>query len=51
MDLASPPDISTRKGADHLELQVTFPLPFSAAAGAARRTKLALAAVVEEGQW
>lgn len=48
MDLATPPEISTHKAADHLELQATFPLPFSADAGAARRTKLALAAVVEE---
>jgi hypothetical protein len=52
MDLATPPDISTRKAADHLELQATFRLPFSADAdadaGAARRTKLAVAAVVEE---
>src|SRR5882757_7172799 len=48
MDLAAPPEISTRKAADHLELEATFPLPFSADAGAARRTKLALAAVVEE---
>jgi hypothetical protein len=48
MDLAIPPDISTRKAADYLELQATFPLPFSADAGAARRTKLAVAAVVEE---
>jgi hypothetical protein len=48
MSLATPPDISTRKAADYLELQATFPLPFSADAGAARRTKLAVAAVVEE---
>src|SRR5882757_3944851 len=48
MNLAAPPEISTRKAADHLELEATFPLPFSADAGAARRTKLALAAVVEE---
>ena len=48
MDLASPPDISTRNEADQLELQATFPLPFSADAGAARRTRLAVAAVVEE---
>jgi hypothetical protein len=48
MDLATPPDISTHKAADHLELQATFPLPFNADAGAARHIKLALAAVVEE---
>ena len=48
MVLAIPPDISTRKAADLLELQATFPLPFSADAGAAQRTKLAVAAVVEE---
>lgn len=48
MDLASPPDISIEKAPDHLVLQTTFPLPVSAAASAARRTKLALAAVVEE---
>jgi hypothetical protein len=48
MDLAAPPDISTRKAADYLELRATFPLPFSAGVGAARRTKLALAAVVED---
>jgi hypothetical protein len=48
MDLATPPDISTRKSDDCLELHATFALPFSADAGAARRTKLALAAVVEE---
>ena len=48
MVLAIPPDISIRKAADLLELQATFPLPFSADAGAARRTKVAVAAVVEE---
>lgn len=48
MVLATPPDISTRSAADHLELQATVRLPFSADAGAARRTKLAVAAVVEE---
>jgi len=48
MELASPPDISVRKAPDYLELQSTFPLPISAAAGAARRTRLGLAAVVEE---
>jgi hypothetical protein len=48
MELASPPDISVSQAIDRLELQSTFPLPVSAAAGAARRTKLALAAVVEE---
>jgi hypothetical protein len=48
MDLAVPPVISTRGATDHLELRATFPLPFSVDAGAARRTKLALAAVIEE---
>jgi len=48
MDLANPPVISTQRAADHLELEATLPLPFSADSGAARRTKLALAAVVEE---
>jgi hypothetical protein len=48
MVLATPPDISTRRAADHLELQATVRLPFSADAGAARRTRLAVAAVVEE---
>jgi hypothetical protein len=48
MTLASPPDISVSKTLDHLELQSTFPLPVSATAAAARRTKLGLAAVVEE---
>jgi hypothetical protein len=48
MELASPPDISVRKAQDQLELQSTFPLPISAAAGGARRTRLGLAAVVEE---
>jgi hypothetical protein len=47
MSLANPPDISTRKASDHLELQVTFPLPISAAAGATSHPKLALAAVIE----
>jgi hypothetical protein len=48
VDLARPPDISIRKGADALELQATFPLPVSAGIGAAQRPKLALTAVVEE---
>ena len=48
MSSATPPDISTRKASDYLELQATIRLPFSADAGAARRTRLAVAAVVEE---
>jgi hypothetical protein len=48
MDLANPPIISTSRAADHLTLQATVPLPFSADSGAARHTKLALAAVIEE---
>jgi hypothetical protein len=48
MDLANPPDISVRKASDHLELQATFPLPISAAAGAAPHPRMALTAVVEE---
>jgi hypothetical protein len=48
MHMANPPDISIRKAPNYLELQVTFPLPISAGAGAAQRPKLALTAVVEE---
>lgn len=48
MDLSNPPVISTTRAADQLELNATFALPFSADSGAARRTKLALAAVIEE---
>jgi hypothetical protein len=48
MDLANPPVISTKRAPDSLELQVAVPLPFNADSGAARRTKLALAAVIEE---
>jgi len=48
MDLANPPIISTSRAADHMMLQATVPLPFSADSGAARHTKLALAAVIEE---
>jgi hypothetical protein len=48
MQMANPPEISTRKALDHLEVLATFPLPFSETAGAARGAKLALAAVVEE---
>jgi hypothetical protein len=48
MHLATPPDISASTAPDRLELEVTVRLPFSADAGAARRTKLAVAAVVEE---
>jgi hypothetical protein len=47
MNLANPPDISTREAPDQLQLQVTFPLPISAAEGAAPHPKLALAAVIE----
>jgi hypothetical protein len=48
MDLANPPVISTTRATDQMVLQAIFPLPFSADSGAARRTKLALAAVLEE---
>jgi len=48
MDLSSPPDISVRKSPDQLELQTIFPLPIAPGSGAARHTRLALAAVVEE---
>lgn len=48
MTLANPPDISIRKESDCLQLQATFSLPVSAAAGAALRLKLALTAVVED---
>ncbi len=48
MELANPPIISTTRAADHMVLQATVPLPFSADSGAARHTKLALAAVIEE---
>jgi len=48
MVLANPPDISVRKAPDQLELETSFPVPFSAGIGAAQRPKLALAAVVEE---
>jgi hypothetical protein len=51
VELSSPPEITVRKTSDLLELQVTFPLPVSAAAaplGSALRLKLALTAVVEE---
>jgi hypothetical protein len=47
MSLANPPEISTRKAPDGLELLVTFPLPVSAAEGAGQPPKLALAAVIE----
>jgi hypothetical protein len=46
--LAPPPDISSGGAADHLNLRAVFPLPVSADAGATRRMKLALAAVVED---
>jgi hypothetical protein len=48
MHVANPPDISVRKGPAQFELLATFPLPISADAGAAPRSKLALTAVVEE---
>jgi hypothetical protein len=48
MDLANPPIISTRRATDQMVLQATVPLPFSADSGAARHTKLALTAVIEE---
>jgi hypothetical protein len=48
VELSSPPEITVHKASDLMELQVTFSLPVSAAAGAAPRPKLALTAVVEE---
>jgi len=48
MELANPPVISTSRTPDQIELQVTVPLPFNADSGAARRTKLAVTAVIEE---
>ena len=48
MQLANPPVISTNRAADQMVLHATVALPFSADSGAARRTKLALAAVIEE---
>jgi len=48
MVLANPPDISVRKAPDQLELETSFPVPFSAGIGAAQRPKLALTAAVEE---
>lgn len=48
MDLSNPPVVSSTRSADCIVLQATFPLPFSADSAAARRTKLALAAVIEE---
>jgi hypothetical protein len=44
MDMSNPPDITVRKASDYLELEATFSPPV----GAARTTKLALTAVVEE---
>ena len=49
MNLANPPEITTSREPDRLELGVTFPLPVSAAAGAASPVKLAFAAVIESG--
>lgn len=46
MDMSSPPEISVRKVPNHLEMGATFLLPIDPAA--AHRTKLALAAVVED---
>ena len=51
MDLANPPVISTSRAADHMVLQATVPLPFSADSGAARRTKLALDCGHRRGEW
>jgi hypothetical protein len=48
MDLANPPVISTQRATDYLRLEASLALPFSADSGAARHTKLALAAVIEE---
>jgi hypothetical protein len=48
MALANPPDIAVTRGADLVELAVTFPQPLSAAEGAAPRPRLAVTAVVEE---
>src|ERR1700761_2485164 len=48
MEAANPPVVSTTRAEDHMVLQATFALPFSADSGAARRTKLAVAAVIEE---
>jgi hypothetical protein len=47
IDLTHPPEISVRKSAHQLELEVTWSLP-SAATGAASGSRLALTAVVEE---
>jgi hypothetical protein len=48
MSLSNPIDISVRKETELLALEATFPLPVSAAIGAAPRLKLALTAVVED---
>lgn len=48
VELSSSPEIRVRKAPELMELQVTFPLPVSAAAGAAYCLRLALTAVVEE---
>jgi hypothetical protein len=47
MNLANPPEISTSRESDCLELEASFPLPISADAGAALHPKVALAAVIE----
>jgi hypothetical protein len=48
MGLSNPLDISVRREPELLVLEATFPLPVSAAIGAAPHLKLALSAVVEE---
>ena len=48
LQLVRSPEISVRNAPDRLELEAMLPVPISAAAGAAPRPKLAIAAVVEE---